>query len=205
MANQLSPSLDSGLCLDNALFNSRRNRLGDLLVEEQIINKQQLGEALTQQKQQPHSSLGNILLGKRLINNRQLQHCLHLQKVLRMALFSLSYTFSSAAAASQELEDTEDKNLKQEYSIYSDKQLNLQHYIASEMQAENHFNDGMDQKIQHQLEAREAVLYSISATQLMQLFSDDNKQIYAAAQPVNQRYFINMLNDGVSLSMRFSY
>ena len=184
-------------------FYRRKNRLGDLLLEEQLIDEQQLQHALTQQKKKPHSYLGGILVANNIITEQQLQHCLRLQKLLRMAIFSLTYSLSSKGLCQQDAQ-TDIELDSYAINTYSFTQSFPEHLFTG-IHIENHFNDGFDTNVQYLLKEREEIIYSLPTDKLIDFMSNTERHSFYGPQFHQQRYFINMLNNGISLSMYFRY
>ena len=79
------------------------NRLGDLLLQQQLITAQQLQQAL-QQQQHSRDKLGKVLLDMGLISSAALKRTLSKQRWLRpcAACFALISPFSSCFAGDHE-------------------------------------------------------------------------------------------------------
>ncbi|NRB39017.1 MAG: hypothetical protein HRU20_11215 [Pseudomonadales bacterium] len=179
----------------------RKNRLGDLLLEEQLINVQQLSSALKKQKSQPHQCIGSILLKLKMINQKQLSHCLSLQKILRTAICSITYCLGSAAMAAEVPLTYEAFNSNYQTMASIHQPSISKHNVV----VENHLNDGISDKLNGDLLARDEIIYSISTTQIVALFHNKKDNQYAVQLRKNHKYFVNVLNDGISLSLKYSY
>ena len=83
------------------------SRLGDLLLQRNLINHEQLDNAIAEQRES-HQPLGEILVEHKIITRRQMQRSLKWQSIIRLAAVVTSFTLSPLVAAS---------DFKREYQV----------------------------------------------------------------------------------------
>jgi len=83
------------------------SRLGDLLLQRNLISHEQLDSAIAEQRQS-HQPLGEILVEHKLITRRQMHRSLKWQSIIRLAAVVTSFTLSPLVAAS---------DFKREYKV----------------------------------------------------------------------------------------